>query len=144
MRIAMKAALLSLFIAPCSVLAFPVGGYFQQGVNVINTSPQAIMITDAAVPELQNKQVDAGYSLKATFASDQLTNGAGQSFSHTVSIHSAADYSLICTVQSSISLSANGMDVNKPSSTNESRCKTTNAISYSNSGMVIGMEITVA
>lgn len=146
MRTSLKAALLSLLI-PSTCFAgwpVPVGGFFQQGVNVENASGQAIMVSDAAAPELQNKQVAPGYTLEVAFPSDQLTNGAGQTFSHTVSIHSAADYSLICTVQSHLQLSETGMHLEKPTSSNETRCKAASLMTIVSGKTVLGMSISVS
>jgi hypothetical protein len=144
MRLNIKKALLVLILAPYTALAMPVGGYFQQGVVVDNNSAQTIMVTDAAVPALTNTEVPTGRELNAAFASDQLTNGAGQTFSHTYSIHSASNFALICTVTSNIVISTSGMSMNKPSSSDEGHCKTSNSMSSGNGGMVLATEIIVS
>jgi hypothetical protein len=128
MRLNIKNALVVLILAPCTALAMPVGGYFQQGV----------------VPALTNTEVPTGRELNAAFASDQLTNGAGQTFSHTYSIHSASNFALICTVTSNIVISTSGMSMNKPSSSDEGHCKTSNSMSSGNGGMVLATEIIVS
>ena len=146
MRIPLKTAFLSLLI-PCVSFAgwpVPVGGFFQQGVYVKNTSSQAIIVSDAVAPELQNTQIASGLTLRVSFPSDQLTNGAGQTFSHTVSIHSAVDYALICTVQSHLQLSEAGMHLEKPTSSNEARCQADSLMTIVSGNTVLGMNISVS
>lgn len=126
-----------------SAFAFPLNGYFQQGIYVDDQSNENILVTDPAEPQITNYLVPQDYHVDANFSSDQFTVASGQAFSHTVNINSAVNNKLICTVKSDLVLGLNSMHVGKPSSSDESRCQTTNNISSSGSGYIFQMQITV-
>jgi hypothetical protein len=144
MRLNIKNALIALILVPCIASAASVGSYFQQGVIIQNTSAQSIMVTDAAIPELTNKEIQSGHELVAAFASDQFTVAAGQTFSHTYSIHSATNFALICTVTSNIVISTSGLSMNKPANSDETHCQAGNAMVSSKNGTILATGIIVS
>jgi hypothetical protein len=130
------------FISPGALYAMNVGDYFQQAVTVANYTSQKILVTDPAAPELQNYPVDSGYAVEDTFASDQFTNPAGQTYIHTVTVNSGVDYSVICVVQSNLFVSTSSIKQTKPT-TSSSRCGTSVYMKSKGGAMIYGFRIDV-
>jgi uncharacterized membrane protein len=138
-----KVILISCLIYPCTTFALTPGDYFQQGLTVVNESSQNILITDPSTTEILNYQVNPEYQVKVTYPSDQFTNAAGQTFSHTITINSGINFSLICTVTSSLYLSGNSTHMSKPTSSDESKCKTGTYLQSGPYGLIYGFKINV-
>jgi hypothetical protein len=139
MRHITKAVILSSLIFPGCLFALGLNSYFQQGITVDNMTSQNILVTDSAAPGfLLNYPVNPGKGIVGTYASDQFTVASGQTFSHTININSAVDYSLICTVKSNLFISVGSMHTDKPTSTDEKRCQTSGYNQFSRDGTILG------
>jgi hypothetical protein len=138
--------LLSCVAISCPVFALPINSYFQQGLIVDNQSQESILVTATdlpQMPELQNYLVKTKYTLNGKFPLDQFTNANGQAFGHTYVITSAIDNHLICNVTSHLVFGLTSMDLGKPISSDENKCRTTNDINFSNGNQIYSTEVTV-
>lgn len=124
MRHQLKIAMFFLFIFPCCAFSLNVNDYFYQSLEIDNEYyPQAILVTDAVEPALQNKSVAKQGKFSVDFPHDQFTNASGQTFTHTIDVRSAVDNTLICTVTTSLVIDSNGeMTFSEPISSDSSKC----------------------
>ncbi|MDR3478466.1 MAG: hypothetical protein P4M14_10600 [Gammaproteobacteria bacterium] len=138
----LKITILALLFSS-NVLAMTPGSYFQQGLTVANHSGHPILITDPVLTELQNSSLENNYKVVMAYASDQFTDPNGQTFSHTIVIHSSVDYSTICTVQSNLVITQNSVSMGKATNSDEAKCQTSVYQQSSSSSLIYGLKITV-
>jgi hypothetical protein len=138
-----KSAFLTIILTPCLAFAMATGDYFQQGLTVENYTTNSILATDQNTPELHDYTIPSYRYLEATYASDKFTDPAGQTFTHTITINSSIDYSVICTVESRLLITSTGITASKPISSNEQKCQTSVYQRFSTNSAVYGFKIAV-
>lgn len=143
MRKLLVAIFMSVVIIPSSTWALNLNSYVNQEGTVINHTSNVITVTDLASKTVHNSPIAIGYEFTVQYAS-QLYTQPGQTFTHTMNVYSGADLSPICSVSSSLTLTANSEWQKKPISSNPLRCNGS-VYSYIDSkyGKIFGFEIDV-
>lgn len=123
MRHQLKILILCLFLFPCSAFAclfsYCVGdSFYHPDIYLYNASSQVIMFTDKNGPGIVAE--DSGKYM--TFPADLIADSTGQTFSHTIDIHSAVDFKLICAIKTKAVITDGAAKLYSSISTDESKC----------------------
>lgn len=130
-------------VLPAIAMALQPGDSFQQASRIKNHTNQNILVTDTASSMLQNVSLEPNRQIEMYYDYDTVKTTKAQEFTHTITIHSGVDYSVICKVTSHLYASATGITQSKPTSTNEARCSGKISQDWITSNKIYGFEVVV-